>query len=69
MVKRSNILTVDTMEKLFEIKFCNFFHSNYCKNIVSLAVVRLLLGRKNILDNGETVNIFSGAIIKKIYKI
>ena len=59
MAKTSNILTVDTMEKLFKIKFYNFFHSNPCKNVVSLAVVRLLLGKKNIVDNDETVNIFT----------
>ena len=31
--KTSNILPVDTMEKLFKIKFYTFCHSNSCENV------------------------------------
>jgi len=45
------------MEKLLIVKFCSFL--NFKKNIVSLVVVKLLLGRKNILDNIQIANVFT----------
>ena len=53
---------MDTIEKLFKIKFCNYFYSNAHENIASLAVVRLLLGIRNIVDKGQTDIIFTRVI-------
>ena len=46
------------MEKLLKIKFSIFFHSNQCEN-----------KEKNVLDNGQTNNIFTRDIMEKMYKI
>ena len=57
------------MEKLLKIKFGIFFHSNLCENIASLAVAKGVAKEKNVLDNGQTNNIFTRVTIEKMYKM
>ena len=57
------------MEKLLKIKFCIFFHSNYCENIASLAVAKGVAKVENVLDNAQTNNIFIRVTMVKMYKI
>ena len=57
------------MEKLFEIKFCIFSHSNPCENITSLVVAKSVAKEENVLDNGQTNNISTRVTMDKMYKM
>ena len=57
------------MEKLLKIKFWIFSHSNPCENIASLAVAKGVAKEENVLDNGQTNNIFTRVTIEKMYNI
>ena len=54
------------MEKLIKIGFCTFFHSNSCENIVSLVVAKGVAKEKNVLDHGQTNNIFTKVTKKNV---
>ena len=49
--------------------FAFFFYSNPCENIASLVVAKSVAKEKNILDNGQTNNIFTMVTMGKLYKI
>ena len=49
--------------------FAFFFHSNPCENIASLAVAMGVAKEKNVLDNGQTNNIFTRVTMEKMYKM
>ena len=57
------------MEKLLKIKFCIFFHNNHCENIANLVVAKGVAKENNVLDNGQTNNIFTRVTMEKMYKI
>ena len=57
------------MENFLKSNFAFFFHSNLCENIASLAVAMGVAKEKNVLDNGQTNNIFTRVTMEKMYKI
>ena len=56
------------LQELFHWKSClnfAFFHSNLCENIASLVVAKSVTKKKNVLDNGQTNNIFTRVTMEK----
>ena len=49
--------------------FAHFFHSNPCENIASLVVAKGVAKEENVLDNGQTNNIFTRVTMEKMYKM
>ena len=55
-------------KSVLKSNFAFFFYSNPCENIASLAVAMGVAKEKNVLDNGQTNNIFTRVTMEEMSK-